>query len=183
MHNNTIVWVRFIWDLLKLDIDLRAPAGYTFRSASSDESTLVTQVVLTAYSSDPVWGAFMTDIEKRMTERMRTTLGSPDSDYIVAEYDRKIVAVSGIAKSHWTEQNLLTGICVLADHQRKGLGKYLLGLSLVRLRDMGLLHAKVYTETGSLADRKIYPLFGSIREEGVDYPGLQPHRQEDRSSR
>jgi len=54
------------------------------------------------------------------------------------------------------------------------LGKYLLGLSLGRLRAMGLRQARVYTENGSLADRKVYPLFGSVREEDVEYPGVQP---------
>ena len=81
------------------------------------------------------------------------------------------MAVSGIAKEHWTDQNLLTGICVLPEHQRKGLGRYLLGLSLLRLKEMRLQKAQVYTESGSLADRKIYPIFGSHREEGVPYPG------------
>ena len=81
------------------------------------------------------------------------------------------MAVSGIAKEHWTDQNLLTGICVLPEHQRKGLGRYLLGLSLLRLKEMGVQKAQVYTESGSLADKKIYPIFGSHREEGVRYPG------------
>src|SRR5687767_2732201 len=48
----------------------------------------------------------------------------------------------------------------------------IMALSALRLREMGLMTAKVYTEAGSLADRKIYPLFGSTREEGVDYPGF-----------
>jgi len=38
---------------------------------------------------------------------------------------------------------------------------------------MGLSQAQVYTEAGSLADRKIYRLFGSKREEGVNYAAVR----------
>jgi len=34
-----------------------------------------------------------------------------------------------------------------------------------------MTQAQVYTERASVADRKIYPLFGSRREENVQYPG------------
>jgi N-acetylglutamate synthase-like GNAT family acetyltransferase len=112
-------------------------------------------------------------VEDRMTRRIQDTLGAPDSHYLAAEFNGAIVAVSGIARTHWTDQNLLTGICVTPEHQRKGLGTYLLAASLLRLRDMGLGAGRVYTEAGSLADRKIYPLFGSTREEGVNYPGAR----------
>ena len=115
----------------------------------------------------------MAGISERMIERIKTTLGSENADYVVARSGGEIVAASGVAREHWTDQNLLTGVCVLPEHQRKGLGRHLLGLSLLRLKRMGLRTARVYTESGSLADRKIYPLFGSRREEGVRYPGLE----------
>ena len=113
-----------------------------------------------------------------MTKRIQATIGGPNSRYLVAESNGGMVAVSGIAKDHWIGQHFLTGICVLPAHQRRGLGKYLLGFSLLRLREMGLEMVRVYTEAGSLADRKLYPLFGSSREEGVEYPGLRTPTQE-----
>jgi len=109
-----------------------------------------------------------------MTKRINETLGATGCHYVVAEFNGQIVGVSGVSRSHWTDQNLLTGICVAPEHQRRGLGAYLLAASLRCLRDMGLVAAKVYTEAGSLADQKIYPRFGSQREEGVQYPGLRP---------
>ncbi len=169
-----VVWVRYTWKLPGLDPRVLPPAGYNFRRALGDELGAVTQVVMAAYASDPAWGRLLHGVGERMTERIRTTIDTPDSQYLVAESGRHIVAVSGIAKEHSTEQNLLTGVCVAPVHQQRGLGRYLLALSLLRLREMGLEIAKVYTEAGSLADRKIYPLFGSRREEGVRYPGLQP---------
>ncbi len=166
-----VIWVRHSWNLKTIDVTLEAPAGYIFNSTSSDEEQKIVKVVMSAYGSDPIWQPIMMDIQNRMIERIRTTFATDGSDYLVARSGGEIVAVSGIAKEHWTDQNLLTGICVLPGHQRKGLGRYLLGLSLTRLKEMGLQKAQVYTESGSLADKKIYPIFGSHREEGVRYPG------------
>lgn len=167
------IWVRHTWDLDAVGIQLAAPEGYDFVSAARDEEQQIVRVVLSAYASDHVWKSMMDGISERMSDRIKTTLGSDDTDYLVARCDGEIIAASGVAKEHWTDQNLLTGICILPEHQRKGLGKYLLGLSLLRLKQMGLRKAQVYTESGSLADRKIYPLFGSRREEGVRYPGVE----------
>ena len=41
--------------------------------------------------------------------------------------------------------------------------------------------AQIYTEGGSLADRKIYPLFCSVREKDVDYLGIRSQPTEERS--
>jgi ribosomal protein S18 acetylase RimI-like enzyme len=165
------IWVRHTWDLTKLRVITSAPPGYHFETAAASNVEEVIAVVLAAYGSDPIWSKIIDAIAQRMTPRVATTIGTSGCEYLVAKSQSRIVAVSGIAVTHWTDQNLLTGICTLPDHQRKGLGKHLLGLSLVRLRDMGLSHAQVYTESGSVADRKIYPLFGSHREENVHYPG------------
>ena len=167
-----INWVRHVWDLEGLEIRLVPPEGYDFDPASTGEEQQIVDVVLSAYASDPIWAPMMDAISKRMTERIKTTLGAVNTNYIVARKNRSIVAASGLAKQHWTDQNLLTGICVLPGHQRKGVGRHLLGLSLLRLKQMGLGRAQVYTERGSLADRKIYRLFGSQREEGVRYPAV-----------
>lgn len=171
------VWVKYEWDLRLALGELMTPAQYSFRSAGTDELTDVVEVVLSAYGSDPIRGQMIKDIEKRMNERIPATLGRAGTDYIVAEYGERIVAVSGIAVSHWTQQNFLTGLCVLPAHQRRGLGKYLLYLSLCRLRESGAERATVYTELGSIADSKLYPKFGSVRQEGVVYPALQSPSQ------
>ncbi len=173
MSGREIIWARHTWNLDDAEIRLAPPEGYDFDSASPDEGQRIIHVVLSAYSSDPAWESMMAGITARMTGRIKTTLGSEDADYLVARREVEMVAASGVAAKHWTDQNLLTGVCVLPERQRRGLGRHLLGLSLLRLKRMGLRQAQVYTETGSLADRKIYPLFGSRREESVRYPGVQ----------
>ena len=166
-----VVWVLYTWELSGLDTSVPTPVGYRFRAALGVETDAVVRVVMAAYASDPAWRGLLEGIRIRMTERIQSTIGTPNSRYLVAECKGNIVAVSGVSKNHWFGQNFLTGICVAPEHQQRGLGKYLLALSLLGLREMGLETAKVYTEAGSLADSKIYPLFGSSREEGVEYPG------------
>lgn len=165
------VWVRHTWDLSKLHVLTREPQGYHFESAAASNVEEIIAVVLAAYGSDPIWSKIIDAIAQRMTPRIASSIGTHGCEYLVAKSQNRIVAVSGIAAAHWTDQNLLTGICTLPPHQRKGLGTHLLGLSLLRLRDMGLTRAQVYTEFGSVADQKIYPLFGSYREVDVHYPG------------
>ena len=173
MSGREIIWARHTWNLDDTKIRVVTPEGYDFDSASPDEGQRIIHVVLSAYASDPVWESIMAGVSERMTERIKTTLGTENVDYLVARREGEIVAASGVAAKHWTDQNLLTGVCVLPEHQRRGLGRHLLGLSLLRLKRMSLRGAQVYTEAGSLADRKIYPLFGSRREEGVRYPGVE----------
>ena len=165
------VWVCYTWDLHKVRTTVAAPEGYEFCSAARGDCREVIDVVLSAYASDPTWRPKMQDIRGRMTERIETTLGAADVGYLVAKRGGLIVAVSGVAREHWTGQNLLTGVCVLPEHRGRGLGRHLLGLSLLRLLGMGLRRAQVYTESGTLADRRLYPSFGSRRVEGVFYPG------------
>lgn len=114
----------------------------------------------------------MTDIKRRLPERIAVTLGTKGSTYIGALQLNKLVGVTGVAAAHWSGQNLLTGICVLPANQRLGLGKSLLGISLLVLRAAGRSQARVYTAANSLADQKLYSLFEAVREEDVLYPLL-----------
>jgi hypothetical protein len=177
MSRQATIWARHTWELGGAEIRLIAPAGYDFASAAPNEEQRIVHVVLSAYASDPAWAPLLDGIRERMTDRIKTTFGRGDADYVVARRGGELVAASGVAKEHWSGQNLLTGVCVLPEHQHRGLGRHLLGLSLLRLRQMGLREARVYTESGSRADRTIYPLFGSRREEGVRYPGVERGRE------
>src|SRR5437660_188364 len=139
----------------------------------STEGVQILRVVLRAYSSDPAWHSHLPAIATRMHHRICQTLGRPGTVYAILEKGNHVAAVSGVAVAHWTDQNFLTGICVLPEHQRRGLGRFLLGRSLQWLQGQGVLEPQVYTEFESLADRAIYPLYGSTRVVDVPYPGSQ----------
>ena len=174
MGEREVVWVRHTWDLSDLRLDTEPPPGYDFRPATKSDRSSIICVVLDAYGSDPIWAPMMDGIRRRMTQRVEETLGRPDAAYIVATWSDIPIGVSGVAVSHWTDQQLLTGICVTRAHQRRGVGRCLLAESLRWLHAQGLLLAQVYTEHGSVADQIIYPLFGSNRLVGVVYPGAGP---------
>ncbi len=170
MSDGEVVWVRFRWPLKGRQFAAPLPSGYEIRLVGKDEATIATNVVVDAYASDPVWRPMMSSITSRMTERVAGAFESSDSGVIGATHRSQLIAISGVAESHWTGQNFLTGICVLLEHQRRGLGICLLGASLNWLRDRGLEAAQVFTEEGSIADAKVYPRFGSERIRGVEYP-------------
>jgi len=164
-------WVRYDWDLAQLPRPDALPEGYELGTARPDDRETVLETVLAAYGSDPVWRPHLDAIRGRMGPRIAETIGRLDAAYLVVGHAGAWAAVSGIAREHWTDQNLLTGICVLPAHQRRGVGRALLLASLRGLCTLGCHDARVYTEAGSLADQKIYPLFGSVRTPNVDYPG------------
>jgi len=118
--NKETIWVRHSWDLTSLQISESPPPGYEFEAATPNKLHEVIGVVLAAYESDPVWGKIIDEIAARITQRISTTIGTAGCKYLVAKFGDQVVAVSGIAATHWTEQNLLTGICTLPAHQRKG---------------------------------------------------------------
>jgi ribosomal protein S18 acetylase RimI-like enzyme len=164
--------VRYTWDLQSLDLTLRLPDAFDFRPIAPTQVNEVIELVLSAFKSDPTWQPLLTDIKRRLHERIAITLGTKGSTYIGALQCDKLVGVTGVAAAHWSGQNLLTDICVLPAYQRKGLGKSLLGISLLVLRAAGRSQARVYTAANSLADQKLYPLFEAVREENVQYPSL-----------
>jgi GNAT superfamily N-acetyltransferase len=164
-------WVRYDWSLANLPAPIALPDGCELGLAGPTERSVVLETVLAAYASDPVWQPHLDAIRRRMGPRIDETLGRSDTAYLIVRHEGTWAAVSGVARRHWTDQNLLTGICVLPAHQRQGIGRALLLASLHEVRRLGSGTARVYTEPGSLADRKIYPLFGSVRTPDVSYPG------------
>ncbi|HTR75017.1 MAG TPA: GNAT family N-acetyltransferase [Solirubrobacterales bacterium] len=166
------VWVRYDWR--SEDLPREPPpiaVKVMIRPALPDEAEALAELVVLAYASDPAWAEMMEGIEMRMRSRVLKTCGRPGSAYVVvADMAGVPVGCSGVATEHETGQNLLTGICVLPTHQRRGLGRRLLWESLCALRDLGVTRPRVYTEEGALADRHVYPSFGSERTAGVAYP-------------
>ena len=166
------VWVRYDWTAADLPVEPPPiAADVSIREGEPGEGRALAELVVAAYASDPTWAEMMEGIEIRMRDRVLDTFGAPGSAYAVAvDAEGAPVGCSGVAVEHETGQNLLTGICVLPSHQRRGLGRRLLWESLRRLRELGVDRPRVYTEQGALADVHVYPSFGSERTPGVAYP-------------
>src|SRR5687768_11669886 len=100
-------WVRYTWDLAGLTgADQQPPSGFQLAAAVPGDEAAVLEVVLEAYGSDPVWAAMLPAIERRMRARVAETLGRPACEYIVLTQQDRAVAISGIVREHWTDQNL-----------------------------------------------------------------------------
>jgi ribosomal protein S18 acetylase RimI-like enzyme len=163
--------VRHRWESAAIGPTPPASEGFSFRDAVADEATRVAEIAIDAYASDPTWQEMMPGIRMRMTRRVTETLGQAGSSFVVAVTPSgELAGCSGVVVEHPSGQNFLTGICVLPEYQRRGVGRRLLWESLSRLYQLGVARPLVYTELGSIADRFIYPLFSSSREEGVVYP-------------
>ena len=165
--------MRYRWKSAAIGPTPPAPEGFSFRDAAADEATRVTEIAILAYASDPTWQEMMPGIRIRMTGRIAQNLGQAGSRFVVAVAPSgELAGCSGVVVDHPSGQNFLTGICVLPEYQRRGVGRRLLWESLSRLHELGVPHPLVYTELGSIADSFIYPLFSSSREEGVVYPAV-----------
>ncbi|HEY3118276.1 MAG TPA: GNAT family N-acetyltransferase [Chloroflexota bacterium] len=121
MGDSPIVWVRIRWSLEGIAALENVPRGYRSRVAARPDLSAILDLVLAAFGSDPVWAPAMPAVRRRLAERVDTTLGAEGCEYLMIEQDESITGVSGIAREHWTDQNLLTGVCVAPQHRRRGL--------------------------------------------------------------
>lgn len=162
------LWVQYTWDLKKIHVDLPKPQGYDFRTAVRKDLADVINVVIASSALDNDWQFLFRCFIVKMIERIGATLGSANAEYVIAEKDSEIVGISGLAKEYWTRQNFITGVCVLPEHREKDVDKYLLALSLSKLKKMNLHFAKAITESGSVLENELYHNFDSVRKPGTE---------------
>lgn len=118
-----------------------------FEMALANELSQIYKVVRRAYQSESVWDSSIENIKRRMKKRIEETLGKDGFYYIIdRDRNREIIAVTGVAKYHETNKNLLTGICVLPGYKKLGIGTNLLCYSLTTLKAFGMRTAQVFTK-------------------------------------
>ncbi len=83
---------------------------------------------------------------------------------LIAEIEGKIVGISGLQapSPKYGEDigGLATGVCILPQYRRQGIGASLLFESLLALKNSGMRFAAVSTVEGTVASRFLYPKFG-----------------------
>jgi GNAT superfamily N-acetyltransferase len=162
-------WARYSWNLQRPIVSFD-PFPYRIRQGEPRELQLMLKVVLASYASDPAWEPLAPWIESRMHRRVSTTLGGFRTAYLVAERGGRIVGVCGVADSHWSGSNFLTGVCLTPDHLKERLGGALLTAALLRLRQFGLQQATASARTGSRDDLEYFPVANHRREGGGPWP-------------
>ena len=163
------VWLRFSWRLPGARFDYTVAPGYAVRAARREETDAVIACAIAAYATDPTWASILKNIEERLSARIRATLGQPGVHYAVAVHGDEICGVSAASLERHDGHNLITGTCVSAKHQGKGLGAAVLGDCLAWLRDQGLEEAQIFTDPTSVAAKRVYPRFGARCEPAPDY--------------
>lgn len=168
MSDRTAVWVRFEWPLQGRDFAAPLAEGCEIRTATDNDLSDMRALVARAYASDPAWAGLTTDIERRVTNRIRARIADSEAYFPLATVEGVAVGLNGVALSSPTGMNLITGICVDPAHQGRGLGTALLGRSLAWLRGKGLPVATVITDERAVAAR-VYDRFGAVRTPNVSY--------------
>ena len=108
--------------------------------------------------------AWMIGLETHLDELRKRIFpdGKPVSgmDFLVLLHGSRIVGYSALLPIRGEGPQLLSGIIMDYEYQRRGLGLALLQASLRHLADKGLESASVITREGVPAARYLYPKFG-----------------------
>lgn len=155
-------WRRFTWELAKLPpLDNRLPAYFTFREAARDECKVVRAMVMTSFALDSAWSDALKVFRERMEAQIETVFQRESVPAIVVTHGVRIIAASVLSTEADTENNLVSGPCVLSEYCNRGIGTALLHHSLRQLRSAGLERAQGITKENVPACKFVYSKFGS----------------------
>jgi predicted N-acetyltransferase YhbS len=155
-------WKRFTWDLEKLAPSESAlPGRYQVRAAQPQEQKVVSEVILSAYSSDPAWSDVFRDFRATLTAQIEMAFGREETPAAVICHGQRIIAASALTTLPDFEHHLLSGPCVVMEYRNRGLGTALLDFSLRLLRQAGLSQAHGISKHNVAAAKFIYPKFAS----------------------
>jgi hypothetical protein len=157
-------WKRFTWDLEKLARSEPALAGrYQVRAAQPQEQKVVSDVILSAYASDPAWSDVFRDFRTTLSAQIETAFEREEIPGAVICHGQRIIAASALNTLPDSEHHLLSGPCVVMEYRNRGLGTALLAFSLGLLRSAGLTQAHGIAKHNVTAAKFIYPKFASVQ--------------------
>lgn len=141
---------------------------YTFRFSNERDKYEIGELLRICFGEFPIYNGALYNLDKR---------------YMVAEYEGKIVAVTGILpveRSSYTGYEV-TWTCTLPEHRKNGLIVHMLGAWEKKLPDDGI---PIYCECWHLDDNT-YPNLASVMKHlgmtelvRVDWQWMAPHRKE-----
>src|ERR1700677_2436212 len=159
-------WMRFTWDLTKLpELKSEADSHYNFRVATQDDEKMVRSVISSAFSLDMDWSDTLKSLRDHFEAQIDKVFTEKEVPCVVVLHGTRIIGASSLDTSKETENNLLSGPCVLSEYRNRGLGTILLHRSLLMLREAGLDKARGITKYNVPAAKFIYPKFNSTSEQ------------------
>ena len=158
--------MRFTWDLTKLpELKSEADSHYNFRVATQDDEKMVRSVISSAFSLDMDWSDTLKSLRDHFEAQIDKVFTEKEVPCVVVLHGTRIIGASSLDTSKETENNLLSGPCVLSEYRNRGLGTILLHRSLLMLREAGLDKARGITKYNVPAAKFIYPKFNSTSEQ------------------
>lgn len=154
--------VRFEWNLEKVPAALPSlPAKHEIKVNREISVDIVWEGMQKAFLHEKGW---IIHLETHLDQLRRKIFpdGKPlaDMDMLVLQHGSRVVGVSALWAKAEEPVQLLSGVVLDYEYQRRGFGTALLQASLRHLADRGLGRAAVVTREGVTAARFLYPKFG-----------------------
>jgi len=157
-----IQYVRFDWDLTKIPIQpIPLPPKHEIKVSTDAVVDSLWEGMQKAFLNEKGW---IIQLEAHLDQLRRKIFpdGKPlaEMDILVLQHGARVVGVSALLAKAEEPVQLLSGVVLDYEYQRRGLGTALLQASLRHLADRGLEKASVITREGVTAARFLYPKFG-----------------------
>ena len=154
--------VRFDWDLTKIPIQpISLPPKHEIKVSTDAVVDSLWEGMQKAFLNEKGW---IIQLEAHLDQLRRKIFpdGKPlaEMDILVLQHGARVVGVSALLAKAEEPVQLLSGVVLDYEYQRRGLGTALLEASLRHLADRGLERASVITREGVTAARFLYPKFG-----------------------
>jgi len=154
--------VRFDWDLTKIPIQpIPLPPKHEIKVSTDAVVDSLWEGMQKAFLNEKGW---IIQLEAHLDQLRRKIFpdGKPlaEMDILVLQHGARVVGVSALLAKAEEPVQLLSGVVLDYEYQRRGLGTALLQASLRHLADRGLEKASVMTREGVTAARFLYPKFG-----------------------
>jgi len=167
-------WIRFNWDLKKLDQDEPKLGGsLEIRKAEPGEWLQVFTVVERSYQAEQGWGVVRSDRIRELRDLLNKGMEDKKIEALVLQDGRRIIGASALLAEEGIPRSLVTGVCVLEEYRCRGAGVALLWKSLKHLADKGLERASVVTRSNLTACKFLYPKFDGTSEKLEELEALK----------
>ena len=154
--------VRFEWDLSQVPaMPPHLPPKHEIKLQAQPEVEVAWEGIQRAFLNEKAW---MIDLSGHL-DQLRGRI-FPDGkslekmDFLVLQHGPRVVGCSALLALEGEGPQLLSGVIIDYEYQRRGLGVALLQASLLHLAEKGLSKAAVITRQGVPAARYLYPKFG-----------------------
>ncbi|MCX6935548.1 MAG: GNAT family N-acetyltransferase [Verrucomicrobia bacterium] len=154
--------MRFEWDLAKVPTQpAPLPVKHEIKIQANPDVESLWEGIQRAFLNENAW---MVSLESHLDQMRKKTFpdGKPlaGMDVLVLQHGSRVVGVSALQAVEGDGPQLLSGVVLEYEYQRRGLGSALLLASLRHLADRGLEKASVITRGSVPAARYLYPKFG-----------------------